>query len=172
MTKYFFPFLMLLIPAVVFGSDSNTQEYGIVQRIVNFARFAGIIYHLLADRLKAFFAGRTASIQAELDKVQDTLKQSEQKTKEAKESLDNAHKIAAEIVATANNDIDKIKDSISRSVTSEINQMQKTFNEKLDLEIRKAKKEVVAEVLEELLSSQNIDISNEELAKIVLKKVA
>jgi F-type H+-transporting ATPase subunit b len=50
--------------------------------------------------------------------------------------------------------------------------MQKTFNEKLDLEIRKAKKEVVAEVLEELLSSQNIDISNEELAKIVLKKVA
>jgi F-type H+-transporting ATPase subunit b len=94
-TKYFFPFLMLLIPAVVFGSDSNTQEYDIIQRIVNFAIFAAIIYYLLADRLKAFFAGRTASIQAELDKVQDTLKQSEQKTKEAKESLDNAHKFAA-----------------------------------------------------------------------------
>lgn len=79
-------------------------------------------------------------------------------------------KLAAEIVAGANLDIDKIKDSISRNVTSEISQMQKTFNEKLEIEMKKAKREIVSEVLDELLSSDNIDVSNDELAKIVLKK--
>lgn len=163
--------MALLLPAVVFAAGSG-EETDTIQRIVNFIIFAAIIYYLLAHRLKAYFAGRTASIQAELDKVQDTLKASEAKVEEAKAQLENAKKLASEIVAGANLDVDKIKDSVSRNVTQEIAYMQKAFNEKLELELKKAKKEVVAEVLEELLSSQNIDVSNEELARIVLKKVA
>ncbi|QOG11765.1 hypothetical protein [Arcobacter sp. FWKO B] len=171
MLKYIFTIMALLLPAVVFAAGSG-EETDTIQRIVNFIIFAAIIYYLLAHRLKAYFAGRTASIQAELDKVQDTLKASEAKVEEAKAQLENAKKLASEIVAGANLDVDKIKDSVSRNVTQEIAYMQKAFNEKLELELKKAKKEVVAEVLEELLSSQNIDVSNEELARIVLKKVA
>ncbi len=172
MLKYFFALIVTLLPVVVFASEGSGTETDIVQRIVNFIIFAAIIYYLLADKLKAYFAGRTAGIQAELDKVQDTLKESQAKVEDAKLQLENAKKLAAEIIAGANLDIDKIKDSVSRNVTSEINQMQKTFNEKLDLELKKAKREVVSEVLEELLSSENIDVSNEELARVVLKKVA
>lgn len=163
--------IAFLFPAILFAAGAS-EETDTVQRIVNFIIFAAIIYYLLANKIKAYFAGRTASIQAELDKVQDTLKASEAKIEDAKAQLDNAKKLAAEIVAGANLDIDKIKDSVSRNVTQEINYMQKTFNEKLDIELKKAKKEVVAEVLEELLDSNNIDVSNEELASIVLKKVA
>jgi F-type H+-transporting ATPase subunit b len=163
--------IALLFPAILFAAGAG-EETDTVQRIVNFIIFAAIIYYLLAHRVKAYFAGRTASIQAELDKVQDTLKASEAKVEDAKAQLENAKKIAAEIVAGANLDIDKIKDSVSRNVTQEINYMQKTFNEKLEIELKKAKKEVVAEVLEELLDSKNIDVTNEELASIVLKKVA
>lgn len=172
MVKYFFALIVTLLPMVVFASEGTGTETDIVQRIVNFIIFAAIIYYLLADKLKAYFAGRTAGIQAELDKVQDTLKESQAKVEDAKSQLENAKKLAAEIVAGANLDIDKIKDSVSRNVTSEINQMQKTFNEKLELELKKAKREVVSEVLEELLASDNIDVSNEELARVVLKKVA
>jgi F-type H+-transporting ATPase subunit b len=163
--------IALLFPAILFAAGAS-EETDTVQRIVNFIIFAAIIYYLLANKIKAYFAGRTASIQAELDKVQDTLKASEAKVEDAKAQLENAKRLAAEIVAGANLDIDKIKDSVSRNVTQEINYMQKTFNEKLDIELKKAKKEVVAEVLEELLDSKNIDVSNEELASIVLKKVA
>lgn len=164
--------MMFLFPAVVFAAGGTGEETDTVQRIVNFIIFAAIIYYLLAHRLKAYFAGRTASIQAELDKVQETLKESQTKVEDAKAQLENAKKLSAEIVSGANLDIDKIKDSVSRNVTNEIAQMQKTFNEKLELELKKAKREVVAEVLEELLSTENINVTNEELAKIVLKKVA
>lgn len=163
--------IALLFPAILFAAGAG-EETDTVQRIVNFIIFAAIIYYLLAHKIKAYFAGRTASIQAELDKVQDTLKASEAKVEDAKAQLENAKKLAAEIVAGANLDIDKIKDSVSRNVTQEINYMQKTFNEKLEIELKKAKKEVVAEVLEELLDTKNIDVTNEELASIVLKKVA
>ena len=38
--------------------------------------------------------------------------------------------------------------------------------------IKKVKKEVVSEILEELLSTDNIVLSQDELANIILKKVA
>lgn len=42
----------------------------------------------------------------------------------------------------------------------------------MKVETSKAKREVVAKVLEELLSSENIKLTQDELANIVLKKVA
>lgn len=91
MIKYFFVLITLLLPAVVFAAGAG-EETDTVQRIVNFIIFAAIIYYLLANRLKAYFAGRTASIQAELDKVQETLKASEAKVEDAKAQLENAKK--------------------------------------------------------------------------------
>lgn len=55
--------MMFLFPAVVFAAGGTGEETDTVQRIVNFIIFAAIIYYLLAHRLKAYFAGRTASIQ-------------------------------------------------------------------------------------------------------------
>ena len=42
----------------------------------------------------------------------------------------------------------------------------------MKVETSKAKKQVVAEVLEDLLKSDNIKLTQDELANIVLKKVA
>lgn len=42
----------------------------------------------------------------------------------------------------------------------------------MKVELSKAKKQVVTEVLEELLSSDNIKLTQNELVNIVLKKVA
>lgn len=73
---------LALAPLALFAS-SEGAETDIVQRTVNFIIFAGILWYLLADKIKAFFADRTASIQAELDKVQDTLKASQDKVEDA-----------------------------------------------------------------------------------------
>ncbi|MDX9795447.1 MAG: F0F1 ATP synthase subunit B [Sulfurimonadaceae bacterium] len=163
-------FMLAFAPLALFASEG--AETDIIQRTVNFVIFAGILWYLLAEKIKAFFANRSLGIQAELDKVQDTLKESQAKVDEATLKLEEAKKLAVEIVSGANAEIDSIKSKIAQAVDNEIAHLNKNFDEKIKIETKKAKKEVVQSVLEELLSSDNIGVSQDELANIVLKKVA
>ena len=173
MKKLFFT-VLILSPLILLANSSSHAEVqtDILQRTVNFLIFIAIIYYLLADKLKAYFTDRTLSIRGELDKVQDMVKASEKKAADAKAELENAKKIAQELVETANGDIESIKTKIEASVKQEIENLSKSFDEKSELERRKMKKEVVQSVLEQLLSDDNIALSNNDLAKVILKKVA
>ena len=162
---------LALAPIALFA-NSQGAETDIVQRTVNFIIFAGILWYLLADKIKAFFAERSLSIQAELDKVQDTLKTSQDKVTDAQKKLAEAKKIATEIVEGAKADVDSVKQKVATAVDSDIANLNKNLDEMMKVEISKAKKEVVTQVLEELLSSENIKLTQDELANIVLKKVA
>lgn len=163
--------LSAIIPMSLFASDAGVQT-DILERTVNFFIFAAIIYYLLSDKLKAFFVGRTESIQAELDKVQDMMKESEKKVIDAKQEIENAKKIADELVSSANSDIEAIKRKVEVAMEKEIANLSKSFDEKTELETKKVKREVVQSVLDQLLSNENIDLTQEELTSIVLKKVA
>jgi len=162
--------MLAFAPLALFASEG--AETDIIQRTVNFVIFAGILWYLLAEKIKAFFANRSLGIQAELDKVQDTLKESQAKVDEATLKLEEAKKLAVEIVSGATAEIDSIKSKIAQAADNEIAHLNKSFDDKIKIETRKAKKEVVQSVLEELLSSDNIGVSQDELANIVLKKVA
>ena len=162
---------LALAPLALFANE-GAVETDIVQRTVNFIIFAGILWYLLADKIKAFFAERSLSIQSELDKVQDTLKASQDKVTDAQKKLAEAKKIATEIVEGAKADIDSVKQKVATAVDSDIENLNKSLDEMMKVEISKAKKEVVTQVLEELLSSENIKLTQDELANIVLKKVA
>jgi len=162
---------LAIVPVALFANE-GAVETDIVQRTVNFIIFAGILWYLLADKIKAFFAERSLSIQSELDKVQDTLKASQEKVKEAQKKLEEAKKLATEIVEGAKADIDSVKQKVATAVDSDIANLNKNLDEMMKVEISKAKKEVVTQVLEELLSSENIKLTQDELANIVLKKVA
>lgn len=163
--------LFAFTPLALFASDSGA-ETDIVQRTVNFIIFAAILYYLLADKLKAFFAERSESIQSELDKVQETLKASKAKVDEANLKLEEAKVLAAEIVDGANADIDTIKSNVAKSADNDIVNLEKHFNEKVEVETRKAKREVVSEVLEELFNDDKLSLSQNDLSNIILKKVA
>ena len=162
---------LALAPLALFANE-GAVETDIVQRTVNFIIFAGILWYLLADKIKAFFAERSLSIQSELDKVQDTLKASQDKVTDAQKKLAEAKKIATEIVEGAKADVDSVKQKVATAVDSDIANLNKNLDEMMKVEISKAKKEVVTQVLEELLSSENIKLTQDELANIVLKKVA
>ena len=163
---------LALAPVALFASSEGAVETDIVQRTVNFIIFAGILWYLLADKIKAFFAERSLSIQGELDKVQDTLKASQDKVKDAQKKLEEAKKIATEIIEGAKADIDSVKQKVATAVDTDIANLNKNLEEMMKVETSKAKKEVVTEVLEELLSSENIKLTQNELVNIVLKKVA
>ena len=163
--------LSVVVPLSLFASDANV-ETDILERTVNFFIFAAIIYYLLADKVKTFFVDRTKSIQADLDKVQDLLKASEKRIADAKLEIENAKKVAEELVESANNDVDAIKKKVEVALEQEIAFLSKSFDEKTELETRKVKKEVVQNVLNQLLSNENIELSQNELTNIISKKVA
>ncbi len=166
-------FGLALAPLALFASSEGAEtDYDIVQRTVNFIIFAGILWYLLADKIKAFLAERTASIQSELDKVEETLKASKEKVDVANKKLEEAKVLAAEIVENAKVDVDAVKQKVVEAVEMEISHLEKNFDEKIKVETSKAKKQIVSEILDELLSSDNISLSQEELVSIVLKKVA
>lgn len=167
-----FLLLGLALAPVALLASSEGAETDIVQRTVNFVIFAGILWYLLADKIKAYFAERSLSIQSELDKVQDTLKASKDKVTDAEKQLEDAKKLAAEIVESAKSDIDSVKEKVSIAVDSDIANLEKNLDEMMKVETSKAKKQVVAEILEDLLKSDNIKLTQDELANIVLKKVA
>jgi F-type H+-transporting ATPase subunit b len=163
--------LSCVAPLALFANDANV-ETDILQRTVNFLIFIAVLYYLLAEKAKDFFTGRTSSIQAELDKVQDILKESEAKVKKAQDELEDAKKLANEIVESASSDVASIKTSIEEATALQIESLSKSFEDKLEIETKKVKSEVVNEILDQLLSSDNISISQDDLANIVLKKVA
>ncbi len=163
--------LSVVVPLSLFANDANV-ETDILERTVNFFIFVAIIYYLLADKVKTFFADRTKSIQADLDKVQDLLKASEKRVADAKLEIENAKKVAEELVESANSDVDAIKKKVEVALEQEITYLSKSFDEKTELETRKVKKEVVQNVLNQLLSNENIELSQNELTNIITKKVA
>jgi F-type H+-transporting ATPase subunit b len=165
--------LLTLAPIALFASSDGAEtNYDIVQRTVNFVIFAGILWYLLADKIKAFFANRTLEIQSELDKVQDTLKASQAKVDEAAAKLEEAKKLAAETVELAKSEVTSLKQKVANAVDHEIAQLNRNFDDKIEVETRKVQRQIVEEILEELLKSDNISLSQDELANIVLKKVA
>jgi F-type H+-transporting ATPase subunit b len=163
--------LFAIVPLTLFANDANV-ETDILERTVNFFIFVAIIYYLLADKAKVFFTNRTNSIQSDLDKVQDLLKASKKSIVDAKIEVENARKIAIDLIESANSDVDNIKKKIEIAVEQEINFLSKSFNDKTELETKKVKKEVVQIVLNQLLSNDNIALTQQELTNIISKKVA
>jgi F-type H+-transporting ATPase subunit b len=163
--------LSVIVPLSLFANDTHV-ETDMLERSVNFLIFGAIIYYLLADKVKTFFVDRTNSIQSDLDKVQDLLKASEARVNEVKLEVEQAKDIAKELIESANNDVDKIKNKIEVNLEQEIAFLSKSFDEKTELETKKIKKEVVESILNELLSNKNIQLSQDELTNIISKKVA
>jgi F-type H+-transporting ATPase subunit b len=162
-------FILLLSPVAIFASDVETD---IIERTVNFIIFASILYYLLADRAKIYFTERSASIQSELEKVKELKAKSLLEREEAQEKLENAKKIATQLIKDAKNDKESIQMKIGDDVNYDIEQLFKNFNEKCKIETKKTKKEVVEKILEELMSDENIAISQDDLTSIILSKVA
>ncbi len=162
--------IAIFLPVILFaGEDVQTD---IVPRTVNFLIFIAIIYYLLADKLKTYFDERSQSIQAQLDEVQRKLEESKRKMELARAEFENAKNIANELVKDSMVDVISIKNKVAKSYENEMTNLLKSYNDKIELETRKAKKEVVTEVLDELLNDTNITITKDNLQNIISKKVA
>jgi hypothetical protein len=69
-------------------------------------------------------------------------------------------------------EVENIKAKVLQDVEAEIAHLEKSFDDKTQIQMKKAKAEVVEEILNELLKDENLELSQTKLADIVMKKVA
>jgi F-type H+-transporting ATPase subunit b len=164
--------LMLVAFATSLFASGGNGETDIIPRAVNFLIFAGILYYLIADKVKAAFTGRIEGIKGDMDKVQVLLKESKKKKEDAQAKVEKAKKIAEDLIVSANKEAKSISEKIDQNVKTEIENLAKHQTESMELEKRKVVKSVAQEVIEELLKDDAINISNEQIVDIIKKKVA
>ena len=170
MKKRWLFILAIFLPVILFAGDDTQTD--IVPRTVNFLIFLAIIYYLLADKLKTFFNDRSKSIQSQLDEVQMKLEESKRKMELAKAELEHSKLIANNLVKDSLSEVASIKAKIEAMYTNDMNILSKNYDAKIELEARKAKKEITNEILDELFSDNNITITKDNLQNNILKKVA
>jgi F-type H+-transporting ATPase subunit b len=156
------------------ASSGNAEHAGtdIVQRTVNFLLFAGLIWYLVAEPVKNYFASRSQSIADEMKKVQDKLKESVSLKKDALAKVSAAEKFAEDLVVNSKKENKIINDSIMVQCDTDIEILIKQQAVLIEFEQRKMVRSVVENTLKEVLSQSDDSFDKEAMANVILKKVA
>jgi len=167
-------YLFLLVLPVIASASEASHEGGtdFWWRLLNFTIFAIIIYRLVGDKIADFFKARSKGIADELNSIQEQLKEAKQKKAEAKEKAAEAGKKAEELIEVAKEEAQLISKKIIEDADFEKETLSKSLEERMQIETKKMKEEVVESVIESLFDSKEAQISNEDLLNIIKKKVA
>lgn len=165
---------MLMISTYALASSGNAENAGtdIVQRTVNFLLFAGLVWYLVAEPVKNYFASRSQSIADEMKKVQDKLKESVSLKKDALAKVTAAEKFAADLVVNSKKENKVINDSLMTQCDADIEILVKQQAVLVEFEQRKMVRSVVENTLKEVLSQSDDSFDKEAMANVILKKVA
>jgi len=164
--------LMLMISTYAFASEAGHGETDIVQRTVNFLLFAGLVWYLVGEPAKNFFASRSQAIADELKKVQDRLNESVALKKDALAKISEAEKFAEELVVTSKKENKIINDNIIAQCEVELEAVVRQNASLKEFEQRKMVRVVVEDVLRETLNQSSENFDKEAMANVILKKVA
>jgi F-type H+-transporting ATPase subunit b len=163
---------LLTISTVALASDSGNAGTDIVQRTVNFLLFAGLIWYLVAEPVKNYFNLRSQGISDELKKVQDKLNETVALKKEALAKISEAEKFADELAVSSKKENKILNDNIMAQCEVELATLAKQHSSLTQFEQRKMVRNVVEDVLNEVLSQSGNSFDKEAMANVILKKVA
>lgn len=161
--------LMMSTYALASGGEGSTD---IVQRTVNFVLFAALVWYLVAEPVKSFFASRTQGIADELKRVQEKLNESVSLKKEALAKISDAEKTAENIMVSAKKENKILNDKIMAQCEVEIENLVKQNNVLKEFEQRRMVRSVVEDVLDEVINQSSDSFDKEAMANVILKKVA
>jgi len=164
--------LMLTISTYALASEAGHGETDIVQRTVNFLLFAGLVWYLVGEPVKNFFASRSQGIADDLKKVQERLNESIALKKDAEAEILKAEKFAEELATISKKENKIINDNIMAQCELDLETLSKQSNASKELAQRKMVRSVVEDVLKETLSQSSGDFDKEAMANVILKKVA
>jgi F-type H+-transporting ATPase subunit b len=164
---------VLLLSAYLFGSDAGAEaSTDIVQRTVNFLIFAGILFYVLAEPLKNYFSGRSSGIADELEKVQERLRESKRLKEAAEHKVEEAERFASELAESSKKENKILSDKILAQCEQDLEVIAKQNAALMELDKRKMVREVVANVMNDVMNSSNEALGKEAMTEILKKKVA
>lgn len=172
MKKILLSLLLVSVSLMASGHEGSDAGTDIVQRTVNFLIFAGIIWYLLAEPVKNYFGGRSQGIADELQKVQDKLSESKQAKEAAETKLTDAKKLAEEIIESATKEGKVLNEKILTQCNADMENLQKQGIALMDLEQRTMVRDLVEEVLNDVLVEESSALDKDAMASIIMKKVA
>ncbi len=167
--------LLLLLPIVLFASGHEASAEGGTDfwwRLLNFIIFAIIVYRLVAKHIVSFFKSRSQGVADELAAVEEQLKEAKAQKAEALQKAEDAEKSADELIEIAKEEAKLVVAKIAESLEHDKLQLQKSYQDRVEIETKKMKESVVSEVIEEMFSSKGMDIGDKDLLNIIKKKVA
>lgn len=169
-TKLTMLLLVAFLPSALFASEGG--ETDIFQRTVNFLIFISILWYLLADKARDFFANRSSEIQSELEKVQELVKASKKAKEDALLKVEEARKTAEDIVETSKKELHILKDKMQKQLNDELDYMDRQYEEQIDAIARNKTREIVEEIVSGMFDDKDTKVDQADLVNIIAKKVA
>ena len=171
MNRIFFTLLIASVSALASGGAAEGGT-DIVPRTINFLIFVGIIWYLVAEPIKGYFTGRSKGIADELDKVQVKLRESKESKEAAVQNVADAKAHAAEIIASAEKEKSILHDSVMNQCDADLENLVNQNGAVMDLEQRRAVRDVVNEIMDDVMVEASVTLDKEKMAQIIMKKVA
>lgn len=170
--KLFYFAALCLAPSAMLAAGGGSGEYDILPRAINFTIFAAILYYLIAEPLKGLYFKRLNGIAEQLDSIQSKLKESKSKKEEAVLKVEEAKVLAKSLIQTAHKEVEIIKKRFDAELVQELENLDKSHNEHIEIERRRMTRQAVSEVLDEMFTGDGIQLDQDKFVSIVLKKVA
>jgi F-type H+-transporting ATPase subunit b len=164
--------ILLLITLSSFLFSSSLEGTDFIPRLVNFLIFAGIIYYLIADKIKDALNSRTTEIQTTLTQAQEKLSQSKKQKLQASNKAQESEKMSLDIIKVAKEDCKVITKKYKEQTKQSIISMKKVYEDRIDLEARQARIQSTQEILNSLIDDSLDSLSQEQIINIINKKVA
>ena len=161
-----------MMSTLALASSTEHASTDIVQRTVNFLLFAGLIWYLVAEPAKNYFASRSQEIEDEMQKIQDKLKETIALKKDAQSKIVDAEKFAADLLVSSKKENKILNDNIMSQCDVDLDLLGKQQVNLMDFEQRKMVRSVVEVTLDEVLTQASDSFDKEAMANVILKKVA
>jgi len=165
--------LLLFFPIALMANTSETSSVtDIIPRTINFLIFAAILYYYVADAAKKWYFGRKNEIAGKLDSIQVKLKESHSKKETALQKVEEAKAIARALVETAKKEAVLLSEKVAQDTEIEMENLEKALQDRVTIKRRQMQRMIVSEILDDLFKEGSISLDNDEIVKIVNKKVA
>lgn len=153
-------FLLVILPTIAFGSESDSVEPHMLWRIIDFIIFAGFIYYFLKKPVVDYFKTRKETIHNSLAEAERMKKEAERLLKETESKLSQLDNEIEKIVQTFKSIAKNERDNILKETQAVIKRMEENIeDEKLSL-LNRAKFELLKRITSQAISSVKKKLSS------------
>ena len=163
--------VFFVFPMIIFASTGG-KDYDILPRTINFLIFAGILFYLIKNPIKNFYNNRISSISSKLEEIQKKLFESRNQKLEVIKRIEDFKQKADQSIQDAHKEAKLLTQKIMQDTQNELIIMENSFEEQKSSELRKAQKQIINQVLLELFKDYSSNIKQEDIIKLIYKKVS